>query len=131
MLSILKSILLAVIIIIIIVIGLLIAIAFLTLIERKLISPIQNRRGPNVTGYFGVLQPFSDAMKLILKETIFPRNSNFIIFLLAPPISLFFALIGWAFIPFSYEAIIVDINIGIFFIFTASILHIYGIILAG
>lgn len=116
---------------ILIVLGLLITVAFMTLVERKLISPIQNRRGPNTVGYLGVLQPFADAMKLIVKESIFPRNARFVIFTIAPLISLFFALAAWAFIPFSYNVILVDTNIGVFFIFVSSILHIYGVILSG
>lgn len=111
--------------------SILISIAFLTLIERKFIASTQNRKGPNRVGYVGLLQPFADAAKLIIKESIFPRNSKFIIFIIAPLISLFFALITWAFIPFSYQAIIVDINLGLFFIFVTSILHIYGVILSG
>lgn len=111
--------------------GVLISIAFLTLIERKLISATQNRKGPNTVGLLGILQPFADALKLLAKETIFPRNARLIIFILSPLISLFFALISWAFIPFSYTSIIADLNIGIFFILTVSILHIYGIILSG
>lgn len=75
-----------------VVVGILISVAFMTLIERKLISPIQNRRGPNTVGYLGILQPFADAMKLIIKESIFPRNARFVIFTIAPLISLFFAL---------------------------------------
>ena len=111
--------------------GLLVSIAFLTLIERRFIGATQNRKGPNVVGYEGLLQPFADALKLIIKESIFPRNSRFIIFIISPLVSLFFALIAWAFIPFSYSAILVDVNIGLFFIFTTSVLHVYGVILAG
>lgn len=112
-------------------IGVLISIAFLTLIERKLISATQNRRGPNTVGILGVLQPFSDALKLLSKEAIFPRNARLFIFTISPLVSLFFALTSWAFIPFSYSSIITSVNIGIFFISVMSILHIYGIILAG
>jgi len=116
---------------VLIVLGILISVAFMTLVERKLISPIQNRRGPNTVGYLGVLQPFADALKLIIKESIFPRNARFVIFVIAPLISLFFALAAWAFVPFSYSVILVDTNIGVFFIFVSSILHIYGVILSG
>lgn len=109
----------------------LISIAFLTLIERKFIASTQNRKGPNKVGYFGILQPFADALKLILKESIFPRNSRFKIFIISPLISIFFAILAWAFIPLSYRVILCDTNLGMFFIFTTSILHIYGVILAG
>jgi NADH-ubiquinone oxidoreductase chain 1 len=77
---------------VLVVLGILITVAFMTLVERKLISPIQNRRGPNTVGYLGILQPFADALKLIIKESIFPRNARFVIFVVAPLISLFFAL---------------------------------------
>lgn len=116
---------------VLIIAGVLVSIAFLTLIERKLISATQNRKGPNTVGFLGLLQPFADALKLLAKEAIFPRNARLFIFLLSPLVSLFFALVSWAFIPFSYTAVVAEVNIGIFFIFTMSILHIYGIILAG
>lgn len=112
-------------------VGLLVTIAFMTLIERKLISATQNRKGPNVVGVFGILQPFADALKLILKESIYPRNSRFLVFVLAPFISLFFALLAWAFMPLHGAAVLVETNLGIFFLFACSILHIYGVILAG
>lgn len=112
-------------------VGVLITIAFLTLVERKLISATQNRKGPNSVGPLGVLQPFADALKLLAKEAIFPRNARTVVFVLSPLISFFFALLSWAFVPFSYSAVIVDVNIGLFFIFTMSIMHVYGIILAG
>jgi NADH-quinone oxidoreductase subunit H len=113
------------------VVNLLVTIAFMTLVERKLISAIQNRKGPNLVGVVGLLQPFADALKLILKESIFPRNSRTFVFILAPFLSLFFALLSWAFIPLSKGVILVDTNLAIFFIFACSILHVYGVILAG
>lgn len=119
------------IIIVAVVLGLLITIAFMTLIERKLISATQNRKGPNVVGVLGVLQPFADAAKLIVKESVYPRNARLFVFMLAPFLSLFFALLGWAFIPFDARAVLVDTNLGIFFVFACSILHVYGVILAG
>lgn len=120
-----------VVMIFILVASVLVSIAFMTLVERKLISSVQNRKGPNTVGFFGILQPFADALKLILKESVYPRNARLLIFLLAPLLSLFFAIASWAFIPFSYGAVLVDTNLGIFYIFAASVLHIYGIILAG
>lgn len=113
------------------VLGLLISIAFMTLIERKLISATQNRKGPNVVGTLGVLQPFADALKLIIKESVYPRNARLLVFMLAPFMSLFFALLSWAFIPFGDFSVLADSNLAIFFIFACSILHIYGVILAG
>lgn len=116
---------------VIFVLSLFISIAFMTLVERKLISATQNRKGPNVVGVFGILQPFADALKLLIKESIYPRNSRLFVFLLAPFISLFFALLAWAFIPINASVVIVDTNLGLFFIFACSVLHIYGVILAG
>lgn len=113
------------------IVGLLVSIAFMTLIERKLISASQNRKGPNVVGTLGILQPFADALKLIIKESIFPRNARLFIFMLAPFMSLFFALLSWAFIPFRENVVLVDTDLGIFFVFACSVLHIYGVILAG
>lgn len=117
--------------IIILIVSLLISVAFMTLVERKLISAIQNRKGPNVVGWHGLLQPFADALKLILKESIYPRNARFLIFLIAPVVSLFFAMLAWAFIPIYRGIILVDTNLALFFIFACSVLHIYGVILAG
>lgn len=82
------------IIILAVVLGLLVTIAFMTLIERKLISATQNRKGPNVVGVLGILQPFADAAKLIVKESVYPRNARLFVFMLAPFLSLFFALLG-------------------------------------
>jgi NADH-quinone oxidoreductase subunit H len=120
-----------IIIIVAVVLGLLVTIAFMTLIERKLISATQNRKGPNVVGVLGILQPFADAAKLIVKESIYPRNARLFVFMLAPFVSLFFALLAWAFIPFDVHAVLVDTNLGMFFVFACSILHVYGVILAG
>ncbi|MCA9770705.1 NADH-quinone oxidoreductase subunit H [Candidatus Dependentiae bacterium] len=88
----LNTLILSILLSLLIIIGLLLSVAFLTLIERKIIASTQNRRGPNVVGFSGLLQPFADALKLIIKESIFPRNSNLIIFIISPLISLFFAI---------------------------------------
>lgn len=125
------SLLCVILVCIIMILGLLVSIAFMTLVERKLISIIQNRKGPNVIGWHGLLQPLADALKLIIKESIFPRNARFIVFLIAPIISFFFALLAWAFVPFNGYTILVDTNLALFFIFACSVLHIYGVILAG
>merc|ERR1712038_1712598 len=114
-----------------IVIPLLISIAYLTIAERKLLGSIQRRRGPNVVGFLGLLQPFADGLKLFSKETIFPKDSNVYVFILAPLITFILSLIGWAAIPLSETIVISDLNIGILYLFAISALSVYGIILAG
>lgn len=117
--------------IITIILPLLIAVAYLTLAERKILSGIQTRKGPNVVGFYGVLQPLSDGLKLLLKETIIPNRANTIIFLIAPMITFTLSLIGWAVIPFDKGLVLTDINIGVLYIFAVSSLGVYGIITSG
>lgn len=111
--------------------SILISVAFMTLIERKLIASIQNRKGPNYVGALGIFQPFADALKLLMKESILPRNARLFVFLIAPLVSLFFAMLSWAFIPFNAHSVLVDTNLALLFIFSCSTLHIYGVLLAG
>jgi NADH-quinone oxidoreductase subunit H len=110
---------------------LLLAVAFFTVAERKIMGAIQRRRGPNVIGFIGLLQAIADGLKLLVKETILPSNSNLGIFLLAPVLSFILSLIGWAVIPFSHTIVLADINLGILYIFAISSLNVYGLILAG
>lgn len=115
----------------IMIVPLLLCVAYLTLLERKLIASIQRRKGPNVVGPYGLLQPLADGLKLFLKEMILPNHANILIFIFAPVITFFFALINWCVISFSKTMVFADINIGILYLFTVSSLSIYGIITAG
>jgi NADH-quinone oxidoreductase subunit H len=112
-------------------IPLLLAVAFFTVAERKIMGAVQRRRGPNVIGYIGLLQALADGLKLFVKETTFPSNSNLAIFLLAPVLSFLLSVIGWAVIPFSHTVVFADINLGILYIFAISSLNVYGLVLAG
>jgi len=114
-----------------IVVPLLIAVAYFTIAERKIMGIIQRRRGPNVIGFVGLLQPLADGLKLFAKETILPSNSNIIVFLLAPILSFLLSLISWSVIPFSDTIVLSDINVGILYLFATSSLSVYGIVMAG
>jgi NADH-quinone oxidoreductase subunit H len=117
--------------IIVITIPLILSVAYLTLAERRIIGLMQLRRGPNVVGIFGLLQPIADAVKLLFKEVIIPTNSNKFLFILAPAITFILSLIGWAVIPFSDNGGLADINVGILYLLAISSLGVYGIIIAG
>src|ERR1700727_3798931 len=109
----------------------LIAVAYLTYAERKVLAAIQIRRGPNVVGPFGLLQPFADALKMLMKETIIPSGANRFLFLIAPMLTFSLAMLAWAVIPVSDGWAIADINVGILYLFAISSLGVYGIIIAG
>jgi len=113
-----------------IVVPLLISVAYFTLAERKLMASIQRRRGPNVIGYLGLLQPLADGLKLFAKESILPSNANTTLFILAPMITFILSLMGWAVIPFGEGIVLSNINVGILYLFAVSSLSVYGIILA-
>lgn len=114
-----------------IVLPLLLAVAYLTYAERKVIGAIQLRKGPNVVGPFGLLQPLADGAKLFLKETIFPSGANKVVFIIAPMLTFILALIAWAVIPFDEGWVVADINVGVLYLFAISSLGVYGIIMSG
>ncbi len=116
--------------ILLLVVPLLLSVAYLTLAERKIIGWMQLRRGPNRTGFLGLLQPIADALKLIFKEPIIPRGANKFLFLLAPIITFSLAMIGWAAIPID-NFVIANLNIGVMYVLAISSLGVYGIIIAG
>lgn len=118
-------------IILIILIPALLSVAFMTIIERKELAAMQRRVGPNSVGIYGILQPFADALKLILKENIIPAQSNKVIFYLAPVSSLIFSLLGWGIIPFGPGLTIFDYSMGILYTLAFSSLGVYGILFAG
>jgi len=114
-----------------IILPLLIAVAFLTLLERKVLAAVQKRTGPNVVGFFGLLQPIADGVKLILKESVIPSLSNKLIFIFSPISMFLVALLGWAVIPFNYNSILSDINVAVLYLFAMSSLGVYGIVMSG
>ena len=114
-----------------IIIPVLIAVAFFTVAERKLMGAIQRRRGPNVIGFMGLLQALADGLKLFSKETTLPSNSNLVVFLLAPILSFILSLVSWSIIPFSNSIVLTDIHLGILYLLSISSLNVYGILLAG
>ncbi len=113
------------------VLPLLIAVAYLTLAERKVIAWMQLRKGPSVTGPFGLLQPMADGMKLMFKEIIIPHRANSFVFVLAPMITFVLAVVGWAVVPFGENNAFANINVGILYMLAISSLAVYGIIIAG
>jgi len=109
----------------------LVSVALIVWLDRRVWAYVQKRKGPNVVGPFGILQTLADALKFILKEIIIPASANKVIFILAPIITLTLALIAWAVIPFSNEMILANINVGILYLFAVSSLSVYGIIMGG
>jgi NADH-quinone oxidoreductase subunit H len=114
-----------------IVVPLLISVAYFTIAERKIMGSIQRRRGPNVIGFIGLLQPLADGLKLFVKETTLPTNANIGIFLFAPSLTFILSLIGWAVIPLAKGVVVSDLNLGIMYLLAISSLNVYGILFAG
>ncbi len=117
--------------ILLLLIPVLVSVAMIVWLDRRVWAFVQKRRGPNVVGPFGLLQSLADALKYIFKEIIIPSSSNKIIFILAPIVTMTLALISWAVIPFSNNFVLADINVGILYLFAVSSLGVYGIIMGG
>ena len=117
--------------VLVVVVGLLLSMAYLTYFERKVLALIQRRKGPNVVGPFGLLQPMADGLKLLVKETVIPSGANSTVFMVAPLVTFVLALVAWAVIPFGVGAVVADINVGVLYLFAISSLGVYGIIMAG
>ncbi len=114
-----------------VVVPLLLAIAYFTYAERKVLAYSQLRKGPNVVGPFGLFQPIADGLKLLMKETVIPSGANRIVFVAAPMLTFTLALVAWAVIPFDDGIVISNINVGLLYLFAISSLSVYGIIMAG
>ena len=131
MLDLLLSIAITVGLVLLIVVPLLVGIAYVTYAERKVLALVQLRRGPNLVGPFGLLQPFADGLKLVMKETTIPNGANKVLFVAAPILLFFLSLVAWAVIPFDAGLVLANINVGILYLFAISSLGVYGIIIAG
>ena len=110
---------------------LLVGVAYLTYAERKIMAAMQLRRGPNVVGPFGLFQPFADAIKMLMKETIIPTGADRVLFVIGPMLTFMLAMIAWAVIPVNDGWAIADINVGVLYLFAVSSLGVYGVVIAG
>ena len=117
--------------VLLVVVPLLVCVAYLTLAERKVLAAAHRRRGPNVVGPFGLLQPLADGLKMLAKETVIPSRANRVVFVLAPVVTFTLSLAAWAVIPVGERLVLADINVGVLYLFAVSSLAVYGIIMAG
>jgi NADH-ubiquinone oxidoreductase chain 1 len=117
--------------VVLVVVPALLIVAFTTVTERKTMASMQRRLGPNIVGYYGLLQAFADALKLLLKEYIAPTQANLVLFFIGPVITLIFSLLGYAVIPYGPGLSIGDLDLGILYMLAVSSLSTYGILLAG
>jgi NADH-ubiquinone oxidoreductase chain 1 len=124
-------ILISIIEVILVVLPTLLAVAYVTVAERKTMASMQRRLGPNVVGYYGLMQAFADALKLLIKEYVAPTQANIVLFFLGPVITLIFALLGYGVIPYGPGLALSDFNLGILYMLAVSSLATYGILLAG
>src|SRR5258708_38255736 len=117
--------------VLILIIPVLMTVAFITIAERKTMASMQRRVGPNIVGYYGLLQAFADALKLLLKEYVSPTQANIVLFFIGPIVTLIFSLLGYAVIPYGPGLLISDLTLGILYLLAVSSLATYGILLAG
>lgn len=117
--------------ILIVLVPVLLGVAFMTILERKVMGTMQRRVGPNIVGYYGILQPFADALKLVVKEQVIPNQATKSLFILAPLLTLIFSLLGWGVIPFGEGLTLSDFSLGIFYSLALSSIGVYGILFAG
>lgn len=117
--------------ILLVIVPLIFAMAYLTLAERKIIAAMQMRKGPNMVGWFGLLQPLADGIKLMFKEVVLPTHANKVLFVIAPMLTFSLAMLGWAVIPIGPDFVIANINVGVLYLLAISSLGVYGIIISG